>query len=543
MTPSRHLALGLTLATALAALACGQAAPRTPEAGGGLAQPQRGGAFQFAQRQTSPQLDPYTGPQVAQPQTLAPVYEPLVNIDYRTGVDFRQDYPMVPWLADRWEQADPTTYLFHMRPGAKWHDGQTLTAEDVVFTYRYVLDPKVPAQQKANLAPLETFEAVDRETLKVVTKGPVATLLNNLAGVVLLPKHVMDQGASFEKTAVGTGPFKVESFTPDSQAVYVKHADYWRSGRPYIDKVHMFMGLDDGSQQAAFASRKVDIITMQDKAQAEALQRALPEARTQPYLADITDSLFLKLDRPPFQDPRVRRAIHLAINRQDLVERLTYGVGAIDPPGINGAKQGWVIPQEELLKLPGYRQPKEPDIAEAKRLLAEAGFPNGFRANLKYVGTYIGTPQGAEAIAEQLKAVGIMFQLQPTEQAQFSQAQRDGTFEAYYTGLARFQPEPPWRQYLHSKGSLNTSPIRDADLDRLIDAQDRELDVAKRKQLFIEIQRLLLDQLYVVPSFSAGIYAVWQPYVHDYVFNMARQTYPLNWGDFWLDTGQLPSGR
>src|SRR5439155_5651612 len=140
----------------------------------------------------------------------------------------------------------------------------------------------------------------------------------------------------------------------------------------------------------------------------------------------------------------VRQAIHLAIDRQDMVARLTYGIGKIDPPAMNGARQGWVIPQEELLTLPGYRQPKDKDLAEAKRLLTDAGYPNGFKAGLKFLSTNVGTPQGAELLSNQLKSINVSLELQPTEQAQFAQVQRDGGFDSYYGTFARFQPEPAW---------------------------------------------------------------------------------------------------
>jgi ABC-type transport system substrate-binding protein len=168
--------------------ACAQAAPDGPRQDNEAMSPKSGGMMQFAQRQASPHLDPFSGLGTAQTQTLGPVYEPLVQIEYRPGEDFRQDYPLVPWLAERWEVVDPTTYVFHMRRGAKWHDGQEVTAEDVAFTYKYVLDPKVLATQKANLAPLETFEATDTYTLRITSKGPNPALLNNLAGVSILPR-------------------------------------------------------------------------------------------------------------------------------------------------------------------------------------------------------------------------------------------------------------------------------------------------------------------------------------------------------------------
>ncbi len=526
------------------ALACAPAAPpRQPSVQQALPAPRQGGVFQYAQRQTSTHLNFFTGSTVSQRQTLAPIYEPLVNFDYKPGQDFRLSDTPVPWLAKSWQVVDPRTWVFKLRPGVRWHDNQPLTAADAAFTLRYAADPKVASTFAANVRIIDGIETPDPQTLKVTTRQPAASLLWDLADMVVYPQHLPDEGKTFERAAVGTGPFRLETFKPE-QSVQVRRFDgYWQTGRPYLDGVNILMNLDDAGQQAAFATKQVDILTMQDKAQFDAYAKSVPDTRSEAYLADITDSLHMKLEQSPYGDLRVRRAVHLATDRQTLVKTLTYDLGGIEPPAVNGAKRGWAIPQEELLKLPGYRQPKDADLAEAKRLLAEAGFPDGFDSSVMYVSTYVGTPQGAEALAEQLRRIGVRLALKPTEAGVFNKAIKDGTFETYYTGFARFLPEAQWRNTMHSKGGLNSFPIRDADLDALLDAQDGELDIAKRKEAFLKIQRLLLDKLYIIPTFAAGIVAVWQPYVHDYVYNRARQTYPRAYHLLWLDTDLAPRER
>lgn len=530
-------------AVAALAVACAPAAPpRDPSVQQAAPSPQRGGVFQYAQRQASTHLNFFTGSSVSQRQTLAPVYEPLVNFDYRDGDDFRLKDSPVPWLAESWRVEDPRTWIFKIRSGVRWHDDKPFTAADVAYTYRYVADPKLASTFAANVRGIEAAETPDAQTVRITTKQPLASLLFDLADTVILPKHLLDEGKTFEKSAVGTGPFRVESFKAEQEARLRRFDGYWQGGKPYLDAVTILMRIDDAGQQAAFATRQVDIVTMQDKAQFEAYAKTVPSLKSEPYLADITDSLHMKLDRPPFGDIRVRQAVHLAIDRQGLVNTLTYGLGGIEPPAVNGAKRGWALPQEELLKLPGYRQPKAADLAEARRLLAEAGYTDGFDSSVMFVSTYVGTPQGAEALSEQLRKVGVRLALKPTEAGVFEKAIREGAFDTYYTGFARFLPEPTWRNVLHSKGGLNSFPIQDAELDALVEAQDRELDIPKRKELFRQIQRRLLDRLYVIPTFSAGIVAVWQPYLHGYVFNRARQTYPRTYDILWVDE-QAPKDR
>src|SRR5205823_6624263 len=145
-----------------------------------------------------------------------------------------------------------------------------------------------------------------------------------------------------------------------------------------------------------------------------------PDSRAETFPQNNSYSVFTHVDRPPFSDIRVRRALHLAIDRQAMVSTITFGQGIINPPGLNGARKGgWTLPQDGLLKLPGYRQPKTQDLAEAKRLLAEAGHPNGLRAKLSYNTSITQSPALAEVLTNQLGAAGINLTLQPMEDASY----------------------------------------------------------------------------------------------------------------------------
>ena len=176
----------------------------------------------------------------------------------------------------------------------------------------------------------------------------------------------MSRCLNLDKEAVGTGPFRLTTWDPRGNATLVKNESYWISGRPYLDKVVLFYNFEASGAIAAFAAGKNDVVKVTDKAQFESVKAANPDAWGEPFAQNISDHLIMKIDRPPFGDVRVRRALHLALDRQEMLNTLSFGEGTMNPPGMNGARKGWSITQEELAKLPGYRQPRDQDLAEAK---------------------------------------------------------------------------------------------------------------------------------------------------------------------------------
>jgi ABC-type transport system substrate-binding protein len=192
--------------------------------------------------------------------------------------------------------------------------------------------------------------------------------------------------------------------------------------------------------------------------------------------------------------------------------------------------------------LPGYRQPKDADIVEAKRLLAEAGFPNGLKLTLTYNAGFTRYPGEAEMVAGQLKQAGIDMVLDPKEEAVARKAEQDGSYELTFSQYY-MKPENDWAYWLHTKGRPNTKGANDPELDRMIDQQNTELDVEKRKGEWIAIQRYLLDKLYTVPLVTQVGFVVYQPYVHGWGDNRAGQAVNMTWADTWLEPSKVPAGR
>ncbi len=527
---------------------CGAGAPRadTPTAGTAPVaegQPQYGGTFYLTTVTAPNSLHPHADPTLGNFITNAPIYETLLKYDW--SGDYRDQYKILPWLAERWERTDPTTYVFHLRKGVKFHDGSEMTSADVVWSMEYLRDPANRFRYSALLVDLDKIAAVDPYTVRMTTKGPSAPFLDNLADrfPVVLSKQGFEKGMNLEKESNGTGAFKIQTWDRQRGATLVKHPQYWTPGRPYLDKIQLFYGFDAAAAIASFAARKNDVVKVSDKAQFDAIKATNPEARGESFPQNISDSVMPKVDVPPFNDPRVRKAMHLAIDRGEMLSTLSFGLGALNPPGMNGARKGgWSISQEELKPLPGYRQPKDADLAEAKRLLAEAGHGGGIKATMMYDAGFTRYSGEAQMVVSHLAKAGIQLTLDPRETATAQKAIRDGD---YAVSFAQFQypAESDWSTWLHSKGPLAKSGIKDPELDRLIEQPYRELDPEQRKQMWIAVQRHLLDKLYVIPLITQVGFIAYQPYVHGWGDNRAGQAVNQTFESTWFDAGKGPADR
>ena len=508
-------------------------------------QPQRGGVFYLGAARHLPHLYLWQTTSSDVQAALHMAYDTLVTLDYKPFEDWRAHYRIAPRLAEKWELKDPTTYLFQIRADVKWHDGTPFTAGDVAWAYEYLRDPKNETTGRRSVEDMDQVKALDDRTLQVTTKGPQVTFLAGLAdnNAAILARHVHERGDNMRQVAIGTGPFKLESYDRQKGFLYVRNEDYWNKPRPYVDKLRIFTGLDRAAATAAFFAKQNDMLKVTDKAQLEPILRGAPDAKSAPFLKDTESPLTLKLDRPPFNDLRVRQAVHLAIDRQSMIVALTNGTGLPNPPGMNGGRTGWVIPQEELKSLPGWRQPKDQDRAEAKRLLAEAGYAGGLTFEIMADKGHSDAASQSEVISAQLREVGVNVKINVVETGVYEKRRSEGDFDAWLGTIARFSPEREWNEFYRSGGRLNRFPISDPELDRLIEGQNREFDEKKRQQMWIDIQRLMLRSVYIIPTIQFTNYLIWQPWVGGWVDNFAGQPNNVEWGRSWLYPDKVPPGR
>src|SRR5262245_40713018 len=496
--------------------------------GAEVGQPRRGGILRvrgFDPPHFAPQLTvaPFTQ------STLSFVYSRLVR--HKVGADVQPGtFSVEPDLAERWEELDDTTYVFHLRQGVKWHNkppvnGRELVAEDVKFTYeRFLTEPG--NANRYMLDPVDRVEVVDRYTVKFLLKEPYVWLVSVLAyptSTWIVAPEVVQQFGDLKKpeTAIGTGPFILERYEPSVKTIFKRNPDYYRDGQPYVDAVEWLVIPDESTGLAMYRTGQLDCgpglfwsVRQQDL---DTLKKTHPNLRYQDYLAQGAGVINMRTDLPPFNDVRVRRAISHAIDRQALIEAV-WGRGAPTAAVARGLVE-WSLPIDQLGAGAKYY---EYDPKEARRLLVEAGFPKGLKTQLTVTsGLGRDLVDDAQLVQRFLKEVGIDAELKIQEYGAYIATTAQGKFE----GLARTPTgvtwEPDGRLYraYASDSSRNVSHVDDATLTAMLKAQRRTKDQAARKQLIFDIQRYVAEQQYYVYLNSNTITTSWQPYVKNFAPN------------------------
>jgi peptide/nickel transport system substrate-binding protein len=519
---------------------------RTPADDSSLT-PQRGGVFQTLGFRPLEHLNSLT---VVTPNNdfyFRGVYDTLLTWNFKPFQDYRTEYKLIGSLAESWDQPDNTTYVFHIRRGVKWHDGTALTAADVKFSYEYIADPANKSPYTSYFRNMASLSQPDDYTLQIQTKTPDVTFLKVLQGSTqILPRHVHDHGDLFEKVAIGSGPFKIDSYNAETGVVYSANRNYWKQGKPFLDGWRILAPADDTGRIAAFTAGSNDALHLTDRRQVNAALALVKNARVMPFIRDNAGGMFLKLDKPPFNDKRVRQIVQLAIDRREMLKTLHGGEGLINPPGINSVAKDSAIPEAELAKLPGWRNPKQQDLDDVKQLLAQTGLGNGgLSFTLSFDQTVDFVKADATVIAEQFRKLGITANLQPLESTTYLKTRTSGDYQALIdpSGGNSSPGDGAWQQVLHSGGFYNKMPINDAELDRLIDAQAQEFDESKRKAMFLQIEHLLLDNVYAIPLTSDPGYLVCQAYLHGWADNMTLNVDDEDWGGTWFDRSTAPKNR
>ena len=434
-------------------------------------------------------------------------------------------------LCESWTVSpDGKTYTFRLRE-AQWHDGQPVTAEDIKFSLDRITEP---GAIRVTTGVLRTFyehrsaEVVDTRTIRVPIKFASPLFLENLASeyMKMYPKHVA-QGLSPEEAQqpgklLGSGPWKLKEFKPHISIEYVRNSNYFKKGLPYFDGMIFTIVQNYNRRLAAMQVGQAqttegptigsygneDPLRIQRETRGKARAIYIPEAM-QIYLV-------LHMNKPPFNDPRVRRAVFLALDRQELVKiaRCADSYGCFGSVGtFLPNKGGYVVESsEDLAQTPGWRQPKEQDIAEARALMAAAGYANGVKAtlNLNTVPVFV---RHAEVLAEQLrKSLNIACIIEPVDGPAALDRTLRGLPHATLTasGIILLDPADYLNQhFLVMGGQKNPDSWRHSRLTETIEAQARELDPGKRLSLFKEAVKILQQgESHVVPltwGYSGGI--------------------------------------
>ena len=445
-------------------------------------------------------------------------------------------FPLEGDLAESWTQPNETTYVFKLRRGVKWHNkppvnGRELTADDVVFSVNHFLTVKGNANAYM-LKAVEKVEAPDKYTVKFTLKEPFVwflDMISNPHAVAIVAKEVVEKHGDLKKpeTVIGTGPWMLDSYRPNVGLTYVRNPNYFVQGLPYIDRIEATVDEDNASRMAAFLSGKYDLgwefpgtINRVDWVQIkDTLKQKRPKLQTVEFPSPVMSHISMRTDQKPFSDVRVRQAMSMAIDRQAIIEAVLEGVGSMNP-AVPAALKEWSIPFDKLGEGAKYYKY---DLAEAKKLLAAAGYPNGFPGTMCFT-TYGSTilVDTMQLVQKDLKAVGIDVKIDQKEYGAYIATCFYGKFDSMTFGPQTGFLEPDnflFGQY-YPEELKNQSHINDPVVADMLVRQRRTFDVAKRREIIYDIQRYLAKQQYYV-QMPSGIYiAVWEGALKNYGPNM-----------------------
>ncbi|MDP2952302.1 MAG: ABC transporter substrate-binding protein, partial [Chloroflexota bacterium] len=446
---------------------------------------------------------------------LRPSYSLLVQLDPK------EPEKVIPDVAERWEVSpDGKTYTFYLHKGVKFHDGTPATSADVKVSFdRIARPPKgIRSPRSGYFLALERIETPDERTVKFHLKYPQASFLAMVASPFnwIYPEHILKEKGDMTKDVVGTGPFKLKEYSRGVSWKLVKNPDYFVPGRPYLDGIDRYIIGDNSAILAALRTHRIQLTTPMNNystpAERRILGREAPEIIAQGVLLVAPRWVVFNYKREPFSDIRIRRAVNLAFDHQAAVRVLEQGDGEVGAHFMAGS--GWEIPQEELLRMPGYRQPKDADIAEAKRLLSEAGYPGGFKTSI-LTWSQPEHINRAVFLRGELSKIGIDATLDLREVGAFYSNALLHNFSliAFATGYPLGDPDAIISElYLKGSGS-NYGDYENPKLEELYVKQSQTMDHVQRKKLLQEIQNIFLEDVPNIISHWPKYYAFWWPEV------------------------------
>ncbi len=430
-----------------------------------------------------------------------------------------KDNKLQPGLAVSWKPLDNTTWEFKLRDNVKWLDGVPFTADDLIFSYKRARQvPGSVATFAGYLRTIESMSAKDPHTLIVKTKGPDPSLPLNLSSVHIVSKHIGEKSTTEDynsgKAMIGTGPYKFISYTPGDRVIMERNDGYW-GGKQIWEKATMRYINNAAARTAALLAGDVDVI---DKVSVSDLTRLKQAPNVSVFAYDglrvmllqpsfnpapnpfITDNAGKMLDKNPLLDVHVRRALNLAINRKAITDRILQGAATEANQWMPQATFGY---NPEIKNIP-Y------NVEEAKKLLAQAGFPDGFKLTIHVPGDrYPQGPETAQVVAQFWTRIGVKTQVEVVPWAVYSSrankneyavsmlAWGNGTGEAAYALVNILSTVDPKK----GQGASNWGHYSNPAVDRALEQSTSEFNVPKREAILRESAKVVSDDVGIIPLF------------------------------------------
>ena len=406
---------------------------------------------------------------------------------------------IVPQLAESWRLVDDVTWQLKLRKGVVFHDGEPFNAEAVRFTFQRVLDPEQKSPNRANVAEIARVEIVDDYTVNLVTRQPYAPLINRLLDFAIVPpKYVAEKGnQGMALRPVGTGPYRFVELIKDDRMVVEAFDRHWR-GAPKIRRIVYKPIPEPFTRAAALRNNEVDLVTTMPPSLARELERA-PGIRVQRVPSSWIIYLGLNALKKPLSDVKVRQALNYATDVDAIIKNVLEGNGR----RLEGPLTPQMFGYDASVK--GY----PPDPGRSRRLLAEAGYPDGLEITLESpAGRYQGDKEIAEALGGQWQRAGFKPKVQVAEWGAYFKRYLAKQFQdAYVLGLGGpMQDADELYNLVSSKG--RGLYYKNERVDALFDLGRSTMDPAKRRQVYRDLQRAMVeDATWVFLLQQVDIYA------------------------------------
>jgi peptide/nickel transport system substrate-binding protein len=456
-------------------------------------------------------LDPHSQNHATTNAILMHTYEGLTR--------YSKDYKVEPALATSWQQISPTQWRFNLRKGVTFHDGSPFTADDVVFSFGRIKQPQGTMQ--IYVTGIREAKKVDDHTVDLILDAPQPILLRNIIDFRIMSRTWAEKNKSEKvqdykaredtfasRNTNGTGPYLINGWSPDQRILMSDNAKWWGKKDGNVTRVNYTPVKADATRVAAVLSGEVDMVTdlpTQDVARLKQNPNLKVleghEVRTI-FVAMDVHSNELKYSsvkgKNPFKDVRVRKALNMAVDRpaiqRTIMRGLSIPTGIMVAPGVNGwFKEGDVV--------------KGADIEGAKKLLAEAGYPNGFDFQLNCPNNrYVNDEEICTALIGMWSRIGVNVKLAAEPMASFIAKVQNFDTSAYLLGwgVATYDALYTLQSLVRTRttgadGNFNFGRISDAKIDAMIDASKTEVDVAKRDKLLRDALQATADNAYYIP--------------------------------------------
>jgi ABC-type transport system substrate-binding protein len=494
-TLDQQAAAGLDRRELIKAAVAGAGALALPSSALAQETPRKGGTLRLAIPYNPAALDPMTGRNLPDFDTLYAVFDALIDF-------VPQTLELKPGLAKSWSFSDPKTLVLELVDGASFHDGTPFNPEAVKFNLeRYKNDPR--SNVKADIATVESVEVTGKSQVTLKLNRPNAglpTILTNRIGLIVSPKSVQDKGGNVDRFPVGTGPFKFVSWEDNSSVSLVRNENYWKAGLPYLDRIEIKIINELNTAVRAVVAGEADLaINLQAPQKAIADRTPSVVGRAAPGL--VFYGAFLNYSRPPLDDVRVRQALNYAINRDEINKISAVGLGQVSSA---------VLPKEHWACDPASQNFYSYDPEKAKKLLAEAGHPRGLEIEAFGWADQLAM-QRQEVIISQLAKVGIRIKLTalaPQQTMQSFMMEKKGAMSISPGG--GFPDPSQLYEALFGKTALrNAGGVELPGFRELMDATMAAPDQAARKEAFVKLQRFVVEQAlqlvqYISPAVSVA---------------------------------------